>query len=335
MEPVTHALTSIALGRAGFNKMARVATPMLLVSGLAADVDWVTHLGGAAAFLHGHRTGTHSLAGTAAMIAGVAIAFWIAGRKNPKMSVGILPALLICTMGAGAHLLLDLLNGYGVKLLWPWRNTWYAWDIADSVDGWIIFFLLCGLLLPELFGLVHEEIGSRRKRRGGQRGAVAGLILVLLFIAVRAFAHQRAVAMLDAREYRGQAPLAVAAFPLPLNPLAWAGVAETDNALVNVKVPVGPGLPFDPDLADVHFKPNSSPALTNAVDSATGIEFLDYARFPLASVRPEGDGYVVRIRDMRFASELAGRRGIVAVVHLNAQSLVINEHFEFDGGAND
>ena len=47
MEPVTHALTSIALGRAGLNKITRAATPMLLVSGLIADVDWVTRLGGA------------------------------------------------------------------------------------------------------------------------------------------------------------------------------------------------------------------------------------------------------------------------------------------------
>jgi hypothetical protein len=33
---------------------------------------------------------------------------------------------------------------------------------------------------------------------------------------------------------------------------------------------------------------------------------------------------------MRFASELPGRRGIVAVIHLNAQSLVIDGHLEFD-----
>ena len=68
MEPVTHALTSIALGRAGLNKVTRMATPMLLVSGLIADVDWVTRLGGASAFLHGHRTATHSLLGTAVII---------------------------------------------------------------------------------------------------------------------------------------------------------------------------------------------------------------------------------------------------------------------------
>ena len=330
MDPVTHALTSIALGRAGLNKMARTATPMLLVSGLAADLDWVTRLGGASAFLRGHRTATHSLVGTVAIIALVSASFWLAGQKNPKMAVKIVPAFIICAIGAGVHLLLDLLNGYGVKLLWPFRPIWYAWDIADTVDAWILFFLLCGLLLPDLFRLILEEIGAKRKQRG-PRGAIVGLVLVVLFVAGRAFAHQRAVELLDAREYRGQAPLTVAAFPRPSNPLVWSGVVETYNALFNVEVSLVPGLAFDPDLADVHFKPEPSLALNNAVSSAVGTEFLSYARFPLANVEPAGDGYEVRIRDMRFAAELPGRRGVVAVIRLNAQSLVVSERLEFDG----
>ena len=330
MEPVTHALTSIALGRAGLNKITRAATPMLLVSGLIADVDWVTRLGGANTFLHGHRTVTHSLLGTAAIIAAVAAASWVTGRKYPKFAVGIFPALAICTVGAGTHLLLDLLNGYGVKLLWPFSPKWYAWDRADAVDSWILFFLLVGLLIPELFRLVLEEIGSKPKRHGRQRGAIAGLVFVALVIAGRAFAHQHAIALLDSRDYRGQTPLEVAAFPKPSNPLLWSGVLETDNAIFNLEVPLGPGREFDPELADVHFKPQPSLTLKNAVNSSTAIEFLNFARFPLASVQPQGDGFQVRLRDMRFESELAGRRGIIAVIDLNAQSLVIGEHLEFD-----
>jgi inner membrane protein len=334
MEPVTHALTSIALGRAGLNKITRGATPMLLVSGLIADVDWVTRLGGAATFLRGHRTLTHSLVGTAAIIALVAVASWLTGRKYPKFAVRIFPALAICTLGAGAHLLLDMLNGYGVKLLWPFSPKWYAWDLADSVDSWILFFLLVGLLIPELFRLVLEEIGSKPKRHGRQRGAIVGLVFVALIIAGRALAHQRTIALLDSRDYRGQTPLVVAAFPRPSNPLLWSGVVETDNAVINLEVPLGPGREFDPELADVRFKPDSSVTLKNAVSSPTAIDFLNFARFPLASVQPEGNGFQVRLRDMRFASELAGLRGLVAVIDLNAQSLVTGEHFEYDSSPN-
>jgi inner membrane protein len=331
MDPVTHALTSIALGRAGLNKITRAATPMLLVSGLIVDVDWLTRLGGAGAFLRGHRTVTHSLVGTAVVITAVAAAFWLIGCKYSKLAVRFLPAFVICMVGAGAHLLLDLLNGYGVKLFWPFTTKWYSWDIVYPVDSWILFFLLAGLLLPELFRLVLEEIGSKPKRRGRQRGAIFGLACVVLIIGGRAFAHQRAIALLDSRNYHGQTPLVVAAFPKPSNPLLWSGVVETDNAVINLEVPLGLGRNFDPDLADVHFKPQPSDTLKNAVGSAAAVEFLNFARFPLASVQPEGDGFQVRLRDMRFASELAGRRGIVAIIHLNAQSLVTGDRIEFDG----
>src|SRR5258708_21872402 len=330
MEPVTHALASIALSRAGLNKITRAATPMLLVSGLAADMDWVTRLGGAATFLRGHRTVTDSLMGTLAIAAIVAVAAWLLGQKYPKLTVGIFAALGISAIGAGVHLFLDLLNGYGVKLLWPFSAKWYAWDLADAVDSWILFFLLVGLLVPELFRLVLEEIGSKPKRHGCQRGAIVGLVFVVMVIAGRVLAHRRAIALLDSREYRGQTPLVVAAFPKPSNPLLWSGVVETDNSVINLEVPLGPGREFDPELADVHFKPDASVTLKNAVGTPTASEFLNFARFPLASVRPEGDGFQVRLRDMRFASELAGRRGLVAVVDLNAQSLAISEHLEFD-----
>jgi inner membrane protein len=330
MEPVTHALASIALGRAGLNKATHAATPMLVVSGLLADVDWLTRLGPADLFLRGHRTATHSLLGTVIIVVAVASAARLAGRRFPKLAVRFFPALAICTLGAGVHLLLDLTNSYGVQLLWPFSAKWYAWDLASPVDGWILFFLLACFLIPELFRLVHEEIGSRSKRNGRQRGAVAGLALVALFIVGRALAHQRAVALLDSRNYRGQTPLVVAAFPRPSNPLLWSGVVETDNAVINLDVPLGPGNDFDPELAEVHFKPAPSPALNNAISSAAARQFLNFARFPLASVEPLENGFQVRLRDMRFAGEFGGRRGIVAVIDLNDQSLVVHDALDYD-----
>src|ERR1700689_2605799 len=101
MEPVTHALASITLGRAGLNKITRAATPMLLVSGLIADIDWVTRLARAATFFRSHRTAPHSLLGPVVIVAAVAAAAWFTGRKYSKYSVGIIPALVICVIGAG------------------------------------------------------------------------------------------------------------------------------------------------------------------------------------------------------------------------------------------
>jgi membrane-bound metal-dependent hydrolase YbcI (DUF457 family) len=302
---------------------------MLLVSGLIADADWVTRLWGAGAFLRGHRTATHSLLGTAVIVVSVAAASWLVGRRSPKWSVGMVPALAICAIGAGTHLFLDLLDDYGVKLLWPFTQTWYSWDLVYATDWWILFFLLAGFLIPELLRLVHEEIGSKPKR-SGRRGAITGLALMGMLIVGRAVAHQSAVALLDSRNYRGQTPLKVATFPGPSNPLLWSGIVETDNMIIKVEVPLGPGRNFDPEVVDVHFKPEPSPMLKNAIASPAAAEFLNFARFPIASVQHEGDGFRVLLRDLRFALELGGKRAVVAVIHENAKSEILDDRIEFD-----
>jgi len=61
-------------------------------------------------------------------------------------------------------------------------------------------------------------------------------------------------------------------------------------------------------------------------------EFLQFARFPKASVEKAEDGYRVELRDLRFTSLLGSRSGFVAVVELNRQFQVINEELRFDRG---
>ncbi len=328
MEPITHAVASFALARGGLNRASRLATPMVLVSGLAADLDWLSLLGGPEAFLHGHRTATHSLAGTAAIAVATAIIFWLLGRRQPSAPVRWPRALLVCACGAGAHLLLDLTNAYGVKLLWPFQERWYAWDVVAYLDPWILILLLLGLLIPGLFRLVSEEIGARPKRRGGQRGAILALTVVLLYTGGRWVLHDRALEMLRSRLYRGQTPLNAGAFPESASPLTWAGVVETENALEQVEVPLGPGGVFDPDSARTYFKPEASPVLEAARSSGLAREYLAFVRFPRAIVEKTLEGYRVRLNDVRFTAA-PDHRGLTAVIELNRQAQVIHEELRF------
>ncbi|MBI3671160.1 MAG: metal-dependent hydrolase [Acidobacteria bacterium] len=325
MEPVTHALTSLALGRAGLNRTTRLATPMLLAAGLAADLDWLSLAGGARAFFHGYRTATHSLVGTAAIAAVSAILFWRLGRKHPTAPVRFAPAVLVCAAGATAHLLLDLTNSYGVKLLWPFSGKWAAWDLLDPVDPWVLVLLLLGLLLPRLFGLVIEEIGARPKKRGVQRGAIVALVLLALYCGGRWVLHDRAVALLGSRLYHRATPLSTGAFPGGASPLTWAGVVECENTLEEIEVSLAPGSVFDPDLARTHFKPEPSPALEAARKSGLAREYLQFARFPKATVEKTTEGFHVELRDLRFTSPLRGRRAPIAVIELNSQAQVVHE----------
>ena len=328
MDPITHTLASVALARAGLEKTTRMATPMLVTAGLAADLDWVSRLGGARAFLHGHRTGTHSLVATAAIALATAGVFSWTGRKHPTAPVRFWPALAVSALGAAAHLALDLTNSYGVKLLWPFREKWYAWDLVNPIDPWIIILLLLGLLLPGLFRLISEEIGAKPKRRAPERGAIVALILLVLYIGARWALHDRALEVLHSRVYHGATPLVVGAFPSGTTPLTWYGVVETDNALEEIEVPLGPSGRFDPDLGRTDFKPEPSPALEAARKSQVGQDFLQFARFPKASVEKTDDGYRIELRDLRFAWPFPGD-GFSAVIELNRQLKVVNEELRY------
>ena len=330
MEPVTHAVASLALGRAGLGRVTRLAAPMLLISGLLADADWISHLLGATAFLRWHRTATHSLLGTAAISATVAAGFWLWGRRDAEASrrVAYPRALAVCACGAGMHLLLDLMNDAGVKLLWPFQQRWITWDLAREVDPALLAILLAGLLLPTLLNLVSEEIGARGHKRPGQRGAIVALALAAAYLGLRAMEHQRAVALLASRVYRQEAPLRAGAFPT-VSPFLWRGVVETETAIHEVDVSLMPGAEFDPRAARSQFKPDNSQALQRSAASEAAREFLAFARFPLARVQPAPDGFEVRIRDLRQSATALGETGIVAVIDLNAREEVTRSDLEF------
>jgi membrane-bound metal-dependent hydrolase YbcI (DUF457 family) len=330
LEPVTHALASLALSQTRLNRVSRLATPMLLVSGLAADLDWLAYLGGPRLFLAAHRTATHSLLGTVVITCGAAALFSQFARPRPASEhpVQFFRALIVCFAGAVTHLLLDLSTSYGVKLLWPFSGKWYAWDFAPSLDPLLLFLLLAAILLPRLFGLVTQEISGRSKVHPGGRGTTAVLLLALLYFGGRAVAHQNALALLNARVYRGEAPLRSSAFPAS-SPLNWTGLVETPDAIDEVQVPLSGA--FDPETARPHFKPADSPALESARRSPASQAFLAFARFPFATQEETPSGYRIEIRDLRFAAATpADNLGeVVVIVTVSPQAQVSANQLQF------
>ncbi len=312
MEPVTHALTSLALSRAGLNRTARRATWILLAGGLLPDLDLLSLLLGPRYLLRWNGALTHSLLGCGILVFLIALAFWLADRKHPKEPLRFSRALLLAGIGAAAHLLLDLADSFGIQLLWPFREKWFAGYWAQMVDPWILLLLLLGLLLPGLFRLVSEEIGERKKKRAG-RGAIVWLALVVLYLAGRGLLHSRAIDQLLAREYHGAAPVATGAFPTSASPLVWRGVVATANTLEEVEVPFTPGSYFDPERSVTHFKPEASPALEAANGTATAQRFLRFARFPLASLERTEGGWHFELRDLRFARGASALPAVIAV----------------------
>jgi membrane-bound metal-dependent hydrolase YbcI (DUF457 family) len=315
VEPVTHALTSVALARAGQRYLPRYGTAMLVVAGVAPDVDYASYLGGAEAFLRFDRALLHSIPSPILLACAVAGAFCFLDRRRPRKAViqnsteatpphpgllGFGTAFMICAIGIASHLLLDLASGVGVQLLWPFRVRWFAFDLLTEFDPWILLLLAAGLLLPMLFNLIGEEIGER-KRRGGQRSAIAALVLVVVYIGARGFLHSRAVGLLESRDYHGRAPLNAGAFPHSFSPFEWRGVVSTDNTIEELEVSLAPGREFDPERSFPNYKPEDSRVLQAGQRTAAAQFFLRYARFPLANIVRVDEGYRFELRDVRFA----------------------------------
>lgn len=328
MDAVTHCLAAVMVSRAGLDRTTRLATPMLVLSTLAVDLDWLSRAAGPAASLEYHRAATHSLPMGVALAAIVGVLFCWATRKHRTVSLRVGPVLAVSVTGAGIHLFLDVLTSRGAQLLWPFRAQVTAFDLFTETDPWVLMVLLLGLLLPGLFRLVSEEIGARPTRQGPQRGAAVALAVVSVYGIGRYALHDRAVELLGSRLYHQAAPRAAAAFPSAVSPLVWQGVVETQNTLETIDVRLGPGSFFDPDRSTTHYKPEPSALLEAAQNTTTARKFLRFARFPKASVEKLSEGYRVELRDLRFGG--TGRpAGWVAQVELDAQMRVVKEEIAF------
>jgi inner membrane protein len=313
---------------------------MLVVSGVAADLDFLSYLGGPSAYLQFHRGVLHSVLGSIVLVCALAAGFLAIDRrlavkndasKLPPLS--FLAAVVVCAVGIAAHLVFDLASGNGVRLLWPFRPGWTAWNLLANLDPWVLALLALGLLLPEVFRLVSEEIGERGKGPRGQRAAVVTLLLLLIYVGARAGLHSRAVDELNSREYRGAAPLDAGAFPSALSPFAWRGLVATDNTIEVMEISLLPGAGFDPDRAVAHYKPEDSAALEAAQNTFAAKTFLRYARFPVAGLERVDEGYRFTLRDFRFAPGDGSADNIIVRVELSADLRVTRQEFRYANSA--
>src|SRR5712692_2481641 len=142
MDPVTHTLVGVAMANAFFRRrIGPESVPILAIASNLPDLDAVVHLTGNPAAVLMRRTFGHSL---------LLLPFWalllaLALRRfYPRPGARTLFGL--CLLGAGVHLLFDLINSFGVVLLWP-LSSWRP----ELALVFIIDFVLTGLVaLPLL-----------------------------------------------------------------------------------------------------------------------------------------------------------------------------------------
>ncbi len=221
-----------------------------------------------------------------------------------------------------------------MQLLWPFRAGWFSWDIAPWFDPWILAILIAGLLLPQLFRLVSEEIGERRTwpsrpARGDGHARAAGRISR----RARGSARPRDRTAAFARISRPRAALrgrisldahrpgiGAASSPPTTRSRKWR--FPWDQARISIPTSV------------THYKPQDSPALEAGQKTPAARRFLGYARFPLASVSRVEDGYRFELRDLRFPAGDTSPENMIVRVDFDSSLRVVREEIRFASSAN-
>lgn len=308
MDNLTHSLVGLFLARAGLKHVTPRGTAIMVLAANAPDFDAVSFFSGSA-YIHWHRNITHSLIAIPFMaLLSVAIVRWV-GRKQVRW----LAAFLIAMVAVASHLILDLTNVYGVRLLLPFSGRWFHWDITPIVDLGLWAILLLGVVAPWFGRLVGSEIGERKHEVGGG-WAIVALVLFGAYDYGRSVAHDRVAATMGSRVYNGLTPRRSGAFPGE-NPLIWEGIAELSNAYVQAPIDVRGR--FHPESVVTFYKAERSPAIDAALRTEPFQRFLEFVQYPIwvSEPAPEPEHATrVSLVDLRFGTPAAPGFEAVATI---------------------
>ena len=301
MDPVTHTLVGVGLANALFRKrIGSPAVPVLALASNLPDIDAVVHLTGDPTAILMRRTFGHSVFLLPLWSLGLAL---ILRRFYPETGFGRLLGLVL--LGAYVHLFFDLVNSFGVVLLWPLSDRRPELAIIFIID-----FILTGLLAAPLLLAVSRRLRPHLVLMS--RIAMTGVAVYILFCGGNRMIARRALASesskLTAR------PEFSYVFPEPLGPHRWRGVVRIGDTYRIYLIHT---------LAEkIDFVGQEQTALGNsAVESARatvlGRRLEWFFKAPVWTVEDETaladlsskDSIVVSVHDLRFRSAVVNQDG--------------------------
>jgi inner membrane protein len=298
MDNLCHTLIGAALGEAGLKRGTRFGSATLMIASNLPDIDVLVFATGtpSVAFRRGWTHGVLADALLPPLLTGLVL--FVASRRSPQLQeprdhpVRPMQLLLLSYLGVILHVLMDLLNTYGVRLLMPFSQRWFYGDVLFIIDPWLWVTLGAGVWLAQ-----------RRRAPNWSRAAlaVAALYVFAMIVGARA---ARAEIVDRWLQVEGQPPRALMIGPMPITPLRREIIIDAgDRYETGVFTWQPRNIKFDP--ADVA-KNAEDPRAAVARDAPNIRAFLIWSRFPFWTFEPVEGGTRVTIGDMRFN----GGRGI-------------------------
>ncbi len=290
MDSVTHTLVGVSMANAFFRR--RIGPPAVTILAIASnlpDIDAIVHLSGDPTAVLLRRTFGHSIFTVPIWSLVLAI---ILRLFYPNIKLMTLFGLVL--LGASFHLFFDLVNSFGVVLLWPFYN----WRPELAVI-FIIDLILTGILaVPLLLYLIpsmrrHLELLSRI-------ALVCTLAYVIICGANRIMARQALASEID---YQKNIPEFVYVFPEPLGPHRWRGVMRYGDTY---KVYLIYSLSGRIELKDEVQTKTGDPTVERVRSIPLAIRLERFFKAPIWGIE-RGSPTEVNVYDLRFRSIVIGR----------------------------
>ncbi|MCX8026831.1 MAG: metal-dependent hydrolase [Thermodesulfovibrionales bacterium] len=282
MDPITHTFTGLAVKQIGFNRKASIA--IVIIASLLPDIDYITRIWGADVLLRYHRGITHGIG--ALFVFPLLLAFLFKNR------CGFWYSYILSFLAFGLHLLFDLTNSYGTRILSPLDFNAYSLDIMFIIEPW----LTIPLLISFVAGLINKKRASII--------AISAIILVSMVFASRYYLQTEAKRFLksniDANIYM--------VLPIPNDFLTWGYLTQTKEYselgivdLFTRRV-----------LVAQRYENKKDPLIDASKENKIVKNFLYFAKTPHAEVVKTDDGSMVIWRELRYAL-ITGERFSVKV----------------------
>jgi inner membrane protein len=303
VDNVCHTLVGLALGEAGLKRWSRYATAALVISANLPDIDILVMATNVPAV--GFRRGwTHGLLGQ--LLLPIVLTTVLTAFAHRRTSKGTNPPearhdsrpsrddlrrdfgalLALSYIGVFSHVLLDLANNYGVRLLMPFSNRWFYGDTLFIVDPWLWATLGIGAWLARTRMSVAP---ARRALR------IAMVYIILMALSARA---ARTAVMAQWQADYGVLPRALMVGPVFADPLHKQVIVDRGDGYLQGSFSwITRSVRFD---SHVVAKDAATDVAAAARQEKNVQALLAWARFPYYRLERAPSGPQVVVRDVRF-----------------------------------
>ena len=286
-----------ALGRAGLARHTPLGMSTLIIANNLPDVDVGVFATDtlAMSFRRGWTHGVLAQLTLPIALTGIMLLVDRLFRTAAPDRVRVGPLLLLSYLGVLLHVLLDLLNSYGVRLLMPFSERWFYGDALYIVDP--VLYLTLGL------GWWMSARRGTRGRPNPFRPARLGLTLAAIYIT--AMAASNALARREVQSGLTRAGLSsdtrFMVTPVFANPFRREVVIDVGDRYEKGH------LWFEPSP---HFRPAGygvatgldDPAAQRVLQLPRAQAFLRWSRFPFVQINPTPPLAGIWLNDYRYAS---------------------------------